>query len=314
MTIGKYDIEDELESWKNNYIFNLKALEYSQNTIHTYNLQINIFIEFATIHKDEFNLKNIKQMHLGAFFNFLDSESMKKSKKTLSSSTKKAYYRTLRSFFGFITNNNDELVNYDDLFKKFKIKFKISENNDFEYLNDREIDKILKYLTQKALKKQNFNNIRNKLLFKLMTKGGLRISEALSLKLNNFILNNDFYTIIFIGKGGIEQKIHIFSKIIEDELLFIKKHKEQNKFIFTTCSGKQLGRTNAYRILNNIYKKCGIRKKGCHICRHSFAMNLLDNNANISVIQKALRHKSVETTMIYANADTKMIQDALPKE
>lgn len=314
MTIGINDNEVELEKWKNSFIFNLKALNYSKNTINAYILQINSFIEFAIIYQDEFSLKNIKQMHLGMFFNFLDEESHKKNQKLLSGATKKAYYRTLKSFFNFISNNNDDLINYDELFKNFKIKFKNSENNELNYLKNDEIVKIMNYFDKKITKQPTFSNYRNFFLIKLMCKGGLRISEALNLKLLNFIKKKDFYTIFFIGKGGAEQIIYIKDNIIDKEIEYFQKMKNTNAFIFTTQSGKQLNRTNAYRIINNVYSKCGIRKKGCHILRHSFAMGLLDNGANISVIQKALRHKSVETTMIYANADTEMIQEALPKE
>ena len=51
-----------------------------------------------------------------------------------------------------------------------------------------------------------------------------------------------------------------------------------------------------------------IQTTGCHILRHSFAMNMVEKNTNLGVIQKALRHKKIQTTMIYADATGDMVK------
>lgn len=77
--------------------------------------------------------------------------------------------------------------------------------------------------------------------------------------------------------------------------------------------GMQMQRQTAYNVLKNIYSRVGLSVSGCHILRHSFAMELMHKDVNLGIIQKALRHKRINTTMIYADASPDMIKDALKK-
>ncbi|EGJ6988906.1 tyrosine-type recombinase/integrase, partial [Campylobacter upsaliensis] len=75
--------------------------------------------------------------------------------------------------------------------------------------------------------------------------------------------------------------------------------------------GKLLNRSNAFIIVNRIYVKALISKKGLHLLRHSLAMKLISQNINLVVIQKILRHASMQTTTIYAKANSEMVRKAL---
>jgi integrase/recombinase XerD len=78
-----------------------------------------------------------------------------------------------------------------------------------------------------------------------------------------------------------------------------------------TRNNKQLDRSNAFTIVNNIYKKARIRKKGLLILRHTLAMRLTQNNTNLVIIKKILRHSNIATTTIYAKATEKSVVEAL---
>lgn len=309
----------ELQIWIKAFISNLVALDYSKNTISNYQRHVMFFYDYATGDNGgvmNFNLKTIKPMHIVGFFSYLDEIRSKQGKDTLTSRTKMAYLSSLKSFFNFISENNDELLVFDYLFKGLKLKVKKSKKSELKFLSHSEIDRILKYLNTNNHKYKNYSSYRDSLLVKLMLRAGLRVSEALNLKLGDFNKNIDgFYEISILGKGGDYQKAFIKESSIKDEMGYFDKNLAPDELVFTTNRNTMLDRINAYQIINNIYSKCHIdkNKRGCHILRHSFAMGLLDNNSNIAIIQKALRHKSIETTMVYADATESMIKGELDK-
>ena len=72
-----------------------------------------------------------------------------------------------------------------------------------------------------------------------------------------------------------------------------------------------LTRIAIYRLLAREYKRAGVNKSKTHILRHTFAMNLLNNGVDITIISKALRHYDIKTTMVYTNTNDEMIMESL---
>ena len=122
---------------KNLFIRELDSLNYSKNTISTYNQQLLVFGDFCEEISDEVGLKDIKQMHISYFFSWLNERIKPKN------ATKASYYRTLKSFFNFLTKNNDDFIDFDYLFKNFSLKLKKGENKEINFINSTDIDKIL---------------------------------------------------------------------------------------------------------------------------------------------------------------------------
>lgn len=310
MEVGKVALSKDINLWTKYFLEDIYVQNYSKNTYLAYKNQLKRFYDFCEENDDNFNMKTIKPMHLTSFFRFLQENSQNK----LSSATQQAYYRTLRAFFKFISNNNDNLMDFDYLFKKNNIKFQKDEKNEINYLNKQEQDKLIDFFEKRLQKHKNYKNYRNLLLIKLMLFAGLRVSEVLNLKLKDFKnYDNDFYKIFILAKGGNEQSVLIRKAFIEREMEYMQNMLVLNSYVFKTSQDTPLDRINVYKTLNLAYDYCLIpkEKRGCHILRHSFAMNLLNKNVNIGIIQKTLRHKSIETTMIYANADEEMIKGVL---
>lgn len=308
MKLKNGDLVDTMLLWKNEFINYEVALNKSKNTISTYNDRLNGFIEFCHTINDDRNIDTLKQMDIIKFFSWLDSITIKKA------TTKQSYLQVLKVFFNFISKNNDDLYLFDFLFDNFKIKVTNSKKLQNNYMNDKERKNILTFINYNLKKQPNFKNFRNSLLIKLLMLAGLRISEALNLKLSDFQLNAEFYEISILGKGGNFQSAFIDKSVIEKEINYFDRNFDLNNFIFISKINDKFpfSRNYAYLVLKRIYAKCGIfNKTGCHILRHSFAMNLLEHNVNIGVIQKALRHKKIQTTMIYADANDEMVKKAV---
>ena len=317
----KLDFADEMANYRDSFISYNKIADKSINTINTYRNCLDGFVEFCYENNDVISFSNLSQKHITDYFIWLDELYKKKQKKkainkskSISSSTKISYLTILKIFFKYITNNNDKLIDLEKILDNYKIAKK--KVNKFEnFMKEGERDKILDYVENRLVKKPEYRynkNYRDSLLIKLMLKSGLRISEALNLKFCDFQESDDgeFYDINILAKGGEYQTAYIPKSHIKDDFERLLSINLPENYIFTSgCSDKPISRQNVYSLLARIYRKCGIvNKRGCHILRHSFAMNMVEKNTNLGVIQKALRHKKIQTTMIYADATGDMVK------
>jgi integrase/recombinase XerD len=276
-----------------------------------------MFIEYSLQFQDEMQLKDIKTVYFSDYLNFLEEEAKRRGLKPkngnyLSKSSKQAYFKGIRNFFNFINDNNDELYTFERYLKNIKIVDTSKPEEKIEYLTEEEVQRLIDTLEREKSKKGTYNSYRNSLLVKLMLYGGLRISEVLNIKLNDLIeIDDEMYNINIYAKGGKEQTGFISKKVIEEELEYFRSVLKEDEFIMKTRNNKQLDRSNAFTIVNNIYKKERIRKKGLHILRHTLAMRLTQNNTNLVTIKKILRHSNIATTTIYAKATEKSVVEAL---
>ena len=310
MDLEKYGLTQDLKRWSRAYIDYIDNLSYSNNTIETYKRIIDTFIQYSKEYGCSISLKQINTFYIASFLSYIENIALKSSKnklkeKGLSKSTKELYVRTLKSFFSFISDNNEEGFSFDSVFKKLKMKIHQKQEEKISYLSDDETDRLLDILQENIKKSDKYNTYRNALLIKTMLFAGLRISEALRLRLSDFQeLDEKTYKIKIVGKGQREQYAYIAKSVIEEEMEYFKHYcKEKEGLIMVTRSGKPLHRQNAYEIVRNIYKKAGIKKQGVHILRHTYAMKLTKKGVNPLIIKKAMRHANINSTMIYAKAE-----------
>jgi site-specific recombinase XerD len=142
---------------------------------------------------------------------------------------------------------------------------------------------------------------KSKLMVSLMYATGLRVSELVSLKINDFDFNEKT-GFVRQGKGKKDRIFNIPSFLLEE----LKEHVEnqlklKNEFLFTGNNGK-LTERNLQKIVSLAAKRAGIKKSvHCHTLRHSFATHLLENGTDIRSIQILLGHSSIATTELYTH-------------
>ncbi len=322
MKLSTGNFIDDLNRWYKAYNNNIKALSYSKNTVELYKRAIDMFIEYSLLHQEEMQLNDIKSIYITGYLAFLEDEARKNGKTQkngnyLSKSTKQTYLKAIKNFLIFISDNNDDLFTYERFLKNIRVIDSSKTEEKLVYLTEDEIDKLINLLEKTKNKKDNYNSYRDSLLVKLMLYGGLRISEALNISLGNFTNGQDheMLNVEIYGKGGKEQIGYIAKKTISDELDYFKTvvKLKDDELIIKTSGNKQLDRTNAYQIVNRIYKKAGIRKKGLHLLRHTLAMRLTQKGVNPIVVKKILRHSNIATTTIYAKATSESVSEALKR-
>lgn len=310
---------NDLERWAKAYKNQIRALSYSINTIELYSRAIEQFIEYSLQYQDETTMRDIKSIYITGFLSYLEDEAKLKGKiikngSYLSKSTKATYLKAIKGFFTFISDNNDELYTYDRFFKNIKVADSSKSEEKIIYLTEEEIGRLLNILEKEKSKKGSNGAYRNSLFVKLLLYAGLRASEALSLKIENFKNGEDekIYKIEIYAKGGKNQFAYIFKNHIEEELEYFKQELEKDEFLMQTKNGTQWNRSNAFDVVNNLYLKAQIyNKRGLHLLRHTLAMRLTQRDVSPIIIMKILRHSNIATTTIYAKATEESINNVI---
>ena len=170
-------------------------------------------------------------------------------------------------------------------------------------LSEREINQILSVSM----------NVMEKAVLELLYAAGLRVSELTDILTHNIDLNSKF--IRCIGKGSKERIVPIGSKsckairdyLIEREYI-VKKYNLKTKYCFVKENGKKLTRQDVFVFINNLGKKID-KDISPHTIRHSFATHLLENGADLRVVQELLGHSDVSTTQLYTHISKKRLKD-----
>jgi len=165
-----------------------------------------------------------------------------------------------------------------------------------EVLSEEEVTRILKQI----------NNLKHKCIIYLIYSAGLRISEAINLKINE--LDYSRSTITIKQAKGKKDRIVPLSKKIK---LVINEYLNSYKpkiYLFEGQTGGTYSAKSIQNIFHSACEKAEIKKKATvHTLRHSFATHLLEKGTDLRIIQEILGHSSSKTTEIYTHVSTKTI-------
>ena len=160
---------------------------------------------------------------------------------------------------------------------------------------------------------------RNKAILETMYSSGLRVTEAINLKISCLYLDVGFIRVI--GKGDKERLVPIGS----DAIKFIKLYKDTIRvhqtpakdcedILFLNNRGKGLSRVMIFYIIKDLILKTGIKKSiSPHSFRHSFATHLVEGGADLRAVQEMLGHESITTTEIYTHMNREFLRDTLDR-
>jgi integrase/recombinase XerD len=160
---------------------------------------------------------------------------------------------------------------------------------------------------------------RNKAILEVMYSSGLRVTEAIQLKISCLYLDVGFIRVI--GKGDKERLVPIGSDAIKYIKLYkdtIRIHQTPAKncedILFLNKRGKGLSRVMIFYIIKNLILKTGIKKSiSPHSLRHSFATHLVEGGADLRAVQEMLGHESITTTEIYTHINRDFLRDTLDR-
>ena len=178
------------------------------------------------------------------------------------------------------------------------------------------LEEINKMIAQIDLSKNESH--RNRAIIEMLYGSGLRVSELINLHLSDIYLQEGYMRIT--GKGNKQRLVPISIEAIKWFQFWITDRNKLNikpeasDIAFLNRYGRQLTRAMIFTIIKQLATAAGITKNiSPHTLRHSFATHLLQNGADLRIIQQLLGHESISTTEIYTHVDIHDLREAILK-
>lgn len=216
---------------------------------------------------------------------------------------------SIRCFYQYLLNNN--LIDEDPT---LNLRSPKSERKLPHILTKEEVDLLLSQPS-----KDNFKGSRDKAMLELLYATGIRVSEIVALDLDKLNLELGY---LYLDNSGLNERVIPIGSIALKYLKnYIEKYRNEvlknreEVALFLNYNGNRLTRQGFWKIIKQYTIKSKIDKKITpHTLRHSFAVHLLQNGADIKMVQEMLGHSDISTTQIYSFAtNNKKLRDVYEK-
>lgn len=158
-------------------------------------------------------------------------------------------------------------------------------------------------------------SLRDRAILEVLYGCGLRVSELCSLRISNIYMEDTFLRII--GKGNKERLVP-FAPVTGEAIsnwLGVRPAAaapQWDDFTFLNRFGKPLSRISVFNLVKKYALAAGVTKEiSPHTFRHSFATHLIENGADLRVVQEMLGHENILTTEIYTHIDSRTWQASI---
>lgn len=268
----------------------LREENKSKNTISGYLLNLQKYFEWFSNSFGKFPEKLFRE-------NVLDYKSYLLNIELLNARTVNHHLSTLKKFNEFLVTKKMQ----EDLVIQKRDMQKIQQS----YASPTIATELeVKSFIQKVLENEPK---RDYALVTLLAYTGLRISEALDIKMDDFNLQSG-ECIVRSGKGGKQRIVPLNEKVINAVSEYLKvraknKHAETGKYLFISRVGKRLDRS----VVNDMFKRHS-DKITPHQLRHFFCTNALEKGLGIHEVANIAGHSNIHTTMIYTNPDREKLK------
>lgn len=265
----------------------------SLHTLEAYQRDIYEFVNFMKS-EDVDDFSNVDRYVVNNYLVWLRKKTTRNG--VLKNSTVSRKISSLRSFYRYLNQYTDVLNNPFIYVKSPKQSKKIPE---FLFIN--EIENLLDSFDMS--KKEEF---RNRLMIETMYACGLRLSELCNLKMKDLHLSEGIMRVT--GKGDKQRIVPFYPALADLMKEYLNKVRPfwvkdlKNEYIFVNVRGEKISSRGVQFILNKAVVNAGLDVHvHPHMLRHSFATHLLDNGADLRVVQELLGHASLSTTQIYTH-------------
>jgi len=249
----------------------LEVKRYSKNTQKTYIQAISQFLEY-------FSKADPLKINNEDIFRYIEHK-IKDNK--ISFSTQKGIVGAIKRFYKYVYNRNIKI--------------------DYIYPDRQEL-KLPKVLAIEDIKKilNSIQNLKHKTLISTIYSCGMRISEALNIKISD-IDSKRMMVRIENSKGNRDREVMLSQNLLMLLREYYKVYKPK-KYIFEGQKGGKYTARSAENILKKALKDSKINKNASlHTLRHSYATHLIEQGTDIRIVQELLGHKNIKTTQIYTH-------------
>lgn len=246
--------------------------------------------------------------------------------KRYSKNTQKTYIQAISQFLEYFSKTDPSKINNEDIFRyiehkikdnkisfstqkgivgaiKLFYKYVYNRNIKIDYIYpDRQELKLPKVLAIEDIKKilNSIQNLKHKTLISTIYSCGMRISEALNIKISD-IDSKRMMVRIENSKGNRDREVMLSQNLLMLLREYYKVYKPK-KYIFEGQKGSKYTARSAENILKKALKDSKINKNASlHTLRHSYATHLIEQGTDIRIVQELLGHKNIKTTQIYTH-------------
>lgn len=224
------------------------------------------------------------------------------SRSKVSERSQARFLSALRNFFdwlyleGVVKENPCELVDMPKLGRYFP-----------SVLSEQEVEAIMD-----SVDTTDWIGVRDRAILEVLYGCGLRVSEAVGLRISCLYPDEGFVRVF--GKGKKERLIPFCGMALEAvqrylEVRPLPADSRSDDLLFLNNRGTSLSRVSMFKMVKKQALIADVRKKiSPHTFRHSFATHLVENGADLRVVQEMLGHESITTTEVYTHVDSKVWQ------
>lgn len=271
----------------------------SPNTVSSYLRDISQFSDYLQTEKD-CDLRQAKPEMVEAYMSWMLSRG-----KSAASVTR--FLASVKSFYNYLIS-----IGTLKLSPTRGLSAARSERKYPEILTSREVELFLEQPRCVDVK-----GFRDHAMLELLYATGLRVSELISLDLNDLNLSAGF---IRCESKGRERIIPMYNTAIKALNDYVKDIRPQliadgdEQAVFVNMNGERMSRQGFWKIIKYYQEKAGIQKDITpHTLRHSFAVHLLENGADLRSIQEMLGHADISSTQIYTHVVKNQLKDVYNK-
>ncbi len=275
-----------------------KDKKLSDNTLQSYNRDIKLYCNYLDAHNMDAVKANEEELNT-----YLDS--LKENGKAVSTVSRNL--ASLRSFYQYLHRtkviSDDPTLNLESP----KIERKLPK-----VLSSEQVELLLEQPKCVDLK-----GYRDKAMLELVYATGIRVTELISLNMSDIDLENGY--IKCVGKNK-ERVIPIGSLAVNALKEYVDKSRsillkdENDQALFVNVNGHRLTRQGFWKIIKQYKTQANIDIDITpHTLRHSFAVHLLENGAELRAIQEMLGHSDISSTQVYAQIEQNRIKDVYMK-
>lgn len=272
-----------------NYLLIERAM--SRNTVASYCSDVRKFVEWARVSPEELNSEDI--------IYYLDSGT------GLSERSQARFLSAIRNLYdwlcleGLVTENPCDRVDMPKIGRYLPSVLSVDE-----------VEAIIN-----SVSTADWLGIRDRAILEVLYGCGLRVSEAVGLKISGLYPDEGFIRVL--GKGNKERLIPFCGMALEAVEAYLKVRPQpedpnDDDVLFLNNRGKSLSRVSMFKMVKKQALIADIRKEiSPHTFRHSFATHLVENGADLRVVQEMLGHASITTTEIYTHIESQTWQKAV---
>lgn len=269
--------------------------KYSYFTTNNYERDINYFLLFLNDHNIK-DIQNVKYQTIRKYLIYLHNHEY--SKKTIA-----RYISSLRTFFKYLYNENVINNNPTILISNPKLDKKLPT---FLYTND--LEKLLSVPSS-----DDKLGIRDCLILELLYSTGIRVSELITIRLND--INFSDRRIKIKGKGNKERYV-LYGSVCAQKLdEYLKKsypilNIKKTNYLILNKNGDNITARYIEILIKKYMKLAGININVTpHTLRHTFATHLLDGGADLKTVQELMGHESLSSTQVYTHVTSERLRN-----